>query len=1119
MARKAGSGRLLTEAEVRERSIAGRASAQARARRHPAETAPSVRQGGTSPPSPRAIGLFRQGQQRPDTRARRGAFDTRSTEPTVGAVHASFTLHFPKAYRSATPDPPPRGRHLLAMTLGAKKPGEPQDLIVRNPATLAEAHRHPAMREILTNSIGLVREHQKGTIERGHARKLIPEGTRPGLVARAYKHAALLAVHKTGLGDYDFHMDEAAKADFRPLVPFMRYAHRRVFDQLHVANKGKFQAFKDEFGVEYRQKKHGKLTGVVHPRLRPNHEFIKLELGDLSEPLEKSWTNATGVIRAPGSPTEVENADRTTRPTPTRSESGSARIVNEHERDTHSVLPIARAALASAEASQGPHGALLHRLKIAKPVPELPHGAPPIAGASTHIKAAAQAVEDHFGVPRIGGSARNAPNRAQPRVTRRNPAQDDADTRSAAHDGADNLKKLDLGFRFGSEPPNPNLGGYNTNPATQLKRAMRPRLRQRRFRLRLNTQRHLRVALGGGITRQERWQLGATPRVPKSFYKRAPVTKRVTKAAARYTPDGTPQEHCGKCEHFQAPATCNKVQGPVVPGGWCRFFDAVTKGVTKSAFGHISGEYVRGTFNGPLNVRRTSNPPLKVQKRTPIDDVAATATRPTPGQAAAGNYRMGHVSVGGLDVSIETPRGRWRHGASKATGRRWSVRMPAHYGYIKRTEGADGDHLDVYLGPHAHQAEKHPVFVVDQQHADTKRFDEHKAMVGFRDRAHASAAYDAAFSDKRGPDRRRDVHELTLADFKHWVGHGDTTKPYGTVRKPDTALNKGIVGDAVRFGATYLAPIARAAGRSSTGGRIGSSLGGFGRRVAQSRVGTSIAGTANQVANHPAVAAVANHPRVAPALSEARDLRWKGLVAPLHATGRIAGAAAGGPRGARIGGNLGLAADYAPVAYTAASAGQALHAAHGDKDKRKPLPAAKTLTQHVTDRVLGKGLAGAAIGAIGRAGPKTKAGLALGAGLAAAPVAHYTRDHPGARTAVGAGLAGGAAALVTRGRAVRGVKAASRALYTTGMKDALREHLRILGGAAQSPHHVAQQQAAFRAIRHRIVADAKSNRAAGMAAIHPAKKIIAGAAAVGGATGLATSGRNRWTDLPQAGTP
>lgn len=172
-----------------------------------------------------------------------------------------------------------------------------------------------------------------------------------------------------------------------------------------------------------------------------------------------------------------------------------------------------------------------------------------------------------------------------------------------------------------------------------------------------------------------------------------------------------------------------------------------------------------------LSARR--NDPEHGSRARPItvtgpEDLAAAAARaqqPSQAQARAGNYSLAHVIVGGLDVSIESPMGSIRSGVAP-NGERWSVRLPADYGYIKRTVGADGDHLDVYLGPMAHAAHTLPVWVVDQCDADTKAFDEHKVLIGFPDSASARHTYLSAFSDGRGRDRVQRVCRLSFQEFK-----------------------------------------------------------------------------------------------------------------------------------------------------------------------------------------------------------------------------------------------------------------------------------------------------------------------------------------------------------------
>lgn len=160
--------------------------------------------------------------------------------------------------------------------------------------------------------------------------------------------------------------------------------------------------------------------------------------------------------------------------------------------------------------------------------------------------------------------------------------------------------------------------------------------------------------------------------------------------------------------------------------------------------------------------------------REHVDHAASSANRtPSERQAKAGNYAKGHMVWQGLPITIETPKGAKRSGTGK-DGTPWSVTMANHYGYFKKTTGKDGDHVDCYMGPHPLSTQ---VYVVDQKDADSKRFDEHKVMLGFSNRDAAVEAYRQAFSDGRGDERIGAVTEMPVAAFKRWLARGDTTKP------------------------------------------------------------------------------------------------------------------------------------------------------------------------------------------------------------------------------------------------------------------------------------------------------------------------------------------------------
>lgn len=153
---------------------------------------------------------------------------------------------------------------------------------------------------------------------------------------------------------------------------------------------------------------------------------------------------------------------------------------------------------------------------------------------------------------------------------------------------------------------------------------------------------------------------------------------------------------------------------------------------------------------------------------------AATHTSPTSAQKEAGNYAKGTVRIHGLEVKLENPKGSTRSGVG-ADGKPWSVRMTSDYGYFRRSEGADGDQIDVFIGPHP---ESELVFVVDQVLRGT--FDEHKVIIGATSEEEARDVYLANYSPGwRGLGA---ITAMPMAEFKRWLWHHDTTKPMAPAR-------------------------------------------------------------------------------------------------------------------------------------------------------------------------------------------------------------------------------------------------------------------------------------------------------------------------------------------------
>lgn len=221
----------------------------------------------------------------------------------------------------------------------------------------------------------------------------------------------------------------------------------------------------------------------------------------------------------------------------------------------------------------------------------------------------------------------------------------------------------------------------------------------------------------------------------------------------------------------------------------------------------LDAQIAQLTAPGLLNVINTSKnrrmidaATAEYQKRFPhhaegdfkaneIEQAAqAVDTRPTPAQIDAGNFQKGHFRLEGLDVSIENPLGTTRQGTGP-NGPWESPPLQGHYGYIKKTEGADGEHLDVYIAP---GPPRRRVYIVDQIDPLTGLFNEHKAMLNYPNQAVAVSAYQNVFSDGSGASRIGAVTEMPMDKFKDWIKNGDTSKPIAYIQPKPLIAPKAV---------------------------------------------------------------------------------------------------------------------------------------------------------------------------------------------------------------------------------------------------------------------------------------------------------------------------------------
>nr|DAX13173.1 MAG TPA: Inorganic Pyrophosphatase [Caudoviricetes sp.] len=173
--------------------------------------------------------------------------------------------------------------------------------------------------------------------------------------------------------------------------------------------------------------------------------------------------------------------------------------------------------------------------------------------------------------------------------------------------------------------------------------------------------------------------------------------------------------------------------------------------------------------------------------------IAETETEPTEAQKKAGNYKKGHLTFGGYDFTVETPKGVTRSGKDEQ-GKPWSVTMHDTYGYILGKIGVDGDHIDMFINDAADlDTFDGNVYVVDQVNPETNEFDEHKVMYGYPSEEAATEAYLANYS--KGWKGLGKVTSVPKAAFDKWLQSSDRkTKPfadYAIIKKDSDALSGG----------------------------------------------------------------------------------------------------------------------------------------------------------------------------------------------------------------------------------------------------------------------------------------------------------------------------------------
>jgi hypothetical protein len=165
-------------------------------------------------------------------------------------------------------------------------------------------------------------------------------------------------------------------------------------------------------------------------------------------------------------------------------------------------------------------------------------------------------------------------------------------------------------------------------------------------------------------------------------------------------------------------------------------------------------------------------------------------------------------------VRIENPVGSIRHWRD-SQGREGLTRMQCAYGFAERTTGADGDGVDVFLGPNP---EAPRAWIVHQQNPATGVYDEDKVMVGFADQRSAINAYEMHYDTPA--DFFGAVSEVTIDQLQRWlegteVADVEAALPSKARLKLVVPLNKATFHGSDGAAAALLGPAAEHAQRGN----------------------------------------------------------------------------------------------------------------------------------------------------------------------------------------------------------------------------------------------------------------------------------------------------------------
>jgi len=120
------------------------------------------------------------------------------------------------------------------------------------------------------------------------------------------------------------------------------------------------------------------------------------------------------------------------------------------------------------------------------------------------------------------------------------------------------------------------------------------------------------------------------------------------------------------------------------------------------------------------------------------------------------------VTHSGMSIAIEHPKGSMREIKNDDGQTVWKKQMQYDYGYIRNTQGRDGDEIDVMMGPLQQCSDAYVIHMVDMGPDVSERQDEDKVMLGFP----SAGAARQAFHSHYPPDFYGGMTVVPVSEFK-----------------------------------------------------------------------------------------------------------------------------------------------------------------------------------------------------------------------------------------------------------------------------------------------------------------------------------------------------------------